>query len=124
MTLVSDEILDPLDFTDFEICVNCIKGKQKNIRILGANKTSNVLELVHIDIYKSFSMAVSNGQQYFITFIDDFSRYDYVYISFMRSPSHRMCSRIIKLKLRTNTAKELKASDLTVVDSTMADMTD
>ena len=25
--LVSDKILNPLDFTDFDICVNCIKGK-------------------------------------------------------------------------------------------------
>ena len=25
--LVFDRILDPLDFTDFDVCVNCIKGK-------------------------------------------------------------------------------------------------
>lgn len=28
---VSNEILDPLDFTDFDICVNYIMGKQKHI---------------------------------------------------------------------------------------------
>lgn len=28
---VSNEILGPLDFTDFGICVNYIKGKQKHI---------------------------------------------------------------------------------------------
>ena len=29
--LVSDGILDSLDFADFEICTNCIKGKHKEI---------------------------------------------------------------------------------------------
>ncbi|KAF1869358.1 hypothetical protein Lal_00018452, partial [Lupinus albus] len=28
--LVSDEILDPLDLSNFEVCVECIKGKQRN----------------------------------------------------------------------------------------------
>ena len=41
--LVSDGILDPLDFTDFDICVNCIKGKHTSIRRLGANRTTDVL---------------------------------------------------------------------------------
>ena len=30
--LVSNGILDPLDFMDFDTCVNCITGKQTNIR--------------------------------------------------------------------------------------------
>ena len=45
--LVSDEILDPLDFTDFDICVNCIKGKQTNKRRFEASRTLDVLELIH-----------------------------------------------------------------------------
>ena len=32
--LVSDGILDPLDFINFDTCVNCIKGKQTNVRRL------------------------------------------------------------------------------------------
>ena len=43
--LVSDGILDSLDFADFEICTNCIKGKQTNTRRFGANRATNVLEL-------------------------------------------------------------------------------
>ena len=55
--LVLDEILDLLDLTDFDICINCIKGKQNNKRRFEANKTSNVLELIHTNIYGSFPMA-------------------------------------------------------------------
>ena len=71
--LVSDGILDPLDFMDFDTCVNCIKGKQTDVRRLGANRASNVLELIHTDICGPFPKASWNGQIYFITFIDDFS---------------------------------------------------
>ena len=85
--LVSDKILKPLDFTDFDICVNCIKGKQTNIKRLGANRTLNVLELIHINICGSFPTASWNGQQYFITFMDDYSRYNYLYLIHEKSQS-------------------------------------
>lgn len=78
--LVLEEILVSLDFTDFNICVNCIKGKQTNMRKLSANRVSDVLELIHTDICGPFPMASWNGQRYFITFIDDFSRYGYIYL--------------------------------------------
>ena len=77
---MSNGILDPLDFIDFDVCVNCIKGKKTNIRRLGANRTSDVLGLIHTDIYGSFPMTSWNDQQYFITFTDDFSRYAHLYV--------------------------------------------
>ena len=51
---MSSGILDSLDFSDFDICVNCIKGKQTNIRRKGANRVSGVLELIHRDICGPF----------------------------------------------------------------------
>ena len=82
-----DGILDPLDFMDFDTCVNCIKGKQTNIRRLGANRASDVLELIYTDICGLFLTASWNGQTYFITFIDDFSRYGYLYLIHEKSQS-------------------------------------
>ncbi|KAL4335653.1 hypothetical protein GQ457_07G001670 [Hibiscus cannabinus] len=78
--LVSNGILESLDFTDFNVCVECIKGKQTKIKRLGANKSTDVLELIHTDICGPFPTASWNGQQYFITFIDDYSRYGYLYL--------------------------------------------
>ena len=69
--LVSDEILDPLDLSDYEVYVECIKGKRTNIRKLGAERAKDVLELVHTDICDPFPTTSWNEQQYFITFIDD-----------------------------------------------------
>lgn len=76
--LVSYGILDTIDFTNFQICIECTKGKQTNIRKLGANRCLDVLELIHTDICGPFPTASCNDQRYFITFIDDYSRYGYL----------------------------------------------
>ena len=55
--LVLDEILNPLNLTDFDICINCIKGKQTNKRRFEANRTSDVLELIHTNICGPFPTA-------------------------------------------------------------------
>lgn len=78
--LVSSGIIDPLDFSDFKICMECIKGKQTNIRKLGAKRSLDILEVIHTDICGPFPMASWNGQRYFITFTDDYSRYGYLYL--------------------------------------------
>ena len=47
------------------------------------NKNSQLLELVHSDICELNGILTRGGNRYFITFIDDCSRYTYVYL--MRS---------------------------------------
>ena len=83
--LMLEGILDSLDFSDFKIYIECIKGKQTNIKKIGAKRSSNVLELIHTDICGPFPTASWNGQQYFITFIDNYSRYGYLYLIHKKS---------------------------------------
>ncbi|KAK9690503.1 hypothetical protein RND81_09G132700 [Saponaria officinalis] len=78
--LVSNGILDSVDFTDFDVCVSCIKGKQTKVKRLGANRATDVLELIHTDIFGPFPTASWNGQRYFISFIEDYSRFGYLYL--------------------------------------------
>ena len=40
--LVSDDILNSLDMTDFQVCIECIKGKQIEKKKLGANRFTYV----------------------------------------------------------------------------------
>ena len=47
-------ILDSLDFVNFKMCIDCIKGKQTNIKKVGANRSSSVFELIHTDICGPF----------------------------------------------------------------------
>ena len=78
--LVSNDILQPLDFTNLSDCVNCIKGKQTNKHKYDAKRCNDVLELIHTDICGPFPKATRNGDRYFITFIDDYSRYGHIYL--------------------------------------------
>ncbi|XP_060964969.1 uncharacterized mitochondrial protein AtMg00300-like [Cannabis sativa] len=52
--LVSDGILDSIDFSDFDVCIECIKGKQTKTKKLGAKRATDVLELIHTDICGPF----------------------------------------------------------------------
>src|SRR2546430_2333911 len=77
----------------FDTCIACIKGKQINKSKKGAKRSSDILEIIHADIC-SPSMDLY-GQKYFITFIDDYSRYMYLYITDMK---HLMPLRFLRLK--------------------------
>ena len=55
--LITQGILDSLDMSNFDICVDCIKGKMTNKRKTGANRCSNILELIHTDICGPFPTA-------------------------------------------------------------------
>ena len=76
--IVNDRVLGTLDFADFETCVDCIKGKQTNMSKKGAKRSSDVLEIIHTDICCPDMDAYR--QKYFISFIDDYSRYMHLYL--------------------------------------------
>jgi len=84
---VSNGILESIDFTNFEVCVECIKGKHTKAKRLGAYRASYVLEVIHMDICGPFPTPSWNGQQYFISFIDDYSRYAYLFLIHEKSQS-------------------------------------
>ena len=45
-----------------------------------SDRNSIMLELVHSDVYELNGVLTRGGERYFITFIDDFSRFTYVYL--------------------------------------------
>lgn len=76
---VKIEILPSLDFSNFDTCVDCIRGKlTKSIR-KGSIRSDGLLNLVRTDISGPLSSTIC-GNKYFITFIDDFFCYGYVYL--------------------------------------------
>ncbi|KAG9444830.1 hypothetical protein H6P81_016170 [Aristolochia fimbriata] len=76
--LVREGILKYLNFTDYATCVDCIKGNQTNSRKNGTRRSSDLLEIIHTKICCPDSS--SSSQKYFISFIDDYSRYMYLYL--------------------------------------------
>jgi len=77
--LIKDEILDKLDFSDSDRCIDCIKGKYAKTIKKGATRSSGVLELIHTDICGPLSVTSVDGYDSFITFTDDYSRYGHIY---------------------------------------------
>ena len=76
--LINSRILPHLDSDDLEIFVACVKEKLTKTKKNGATHSQNLLEIVHTDISGPYSSTLC-GNKYFITFIDDFSRYGYVF---------------------------------------------
>jgi hypothetical protein len=77
--LVKESILLPLEFSDSEQCINCIKGKYvKQIEKIRKRRIG-ILEIIHTDICDSFFIASVDGYDSFITFMDDYFCYGYIY---------------------------------------------
>jgi hypothetical protein len=84
--LIKDDILHPLDFSNLDYCIDCIKGKYAKQVKKGETKQSiGILEIIHTDICGSFPVKSVDGFDSFIIFTDDFSRYDYIYLIKERS---------------------------------------
>ena len=62
---------------------------------------------IHTDICGSFSMASWNGQRYFISFIDDYSHYGYLYLIHEKSESLDMF-KIFRAEVKTQLSKKIK----------------
>jgi len=99
------------------------QGEKTNERKLSAKRAKDVLELIHIEICGSFPTASWNGQQYFITFIDDYFRYRYLYLIHGKSQSLDVF-KSFKAEVELQLGKKIKATNLTVVVNTTEDMMD
>ena len=62
--LVSERILDPLDLSDFQVYIECIKGKQTNVKKKDANKCGDVLEWIHLDVHQIYLFENNEKQRY------------------------------------------------------------
>jgi len=65
---------------ELEKCNTCsmtkiTKGSHKSVE-----RTSDLLDLIHTDLCEFEGILTRGGNRYFITFIDDFSKYTYVYL--------------------------------------------
>ena len=73
-----------------DVCEGYVTGKNHRERFNKekAWRAKYPLELVHIDLCRSIQNELVKGNMYFITFIDDFSRMCWGYISFKINLTH------------------------------------
>ena len=61
-------------------CEICVQGKHTKKPFKSITRNSEPLELIHSDVCDSNRVLTRGGRRYFVTFIDDHSRYCYTYL--------------------------------------------
>ena len=68
----------PVDFKSK--CEDCVQAKQPRKPYKSVERKTQVLELIHSDVCDSNRPPTRGGNKYFVTFIDDCSKYCYIYL--------------------------------------------
>lgn len=61
-------------------CEICIQAKMTKQPFPRAERNSDLLQLIHSDVCELNGLLTRGGNGYFITFIDDYSKYTYIYL--------------------------------------------
>ena len=83
--LAKVSLLGSIDKIDLSVCEQCLVGKATRLPFGKAKRACFPLDLIHSDICGLMNVRVRHGAQYFITFIDDFTRFGHVYLISHRS---------------------------------------
>ena len=73
-------LLGSIDKIDFPVYEQCLVGKATRLPFGKVKIACFPLELIYSDICGPMNVGARHGAQYFITFIDDFTRFGYVYL--------------------------------------------
>ena len=102
-------LLGSLGSEPYPTCESCLRGKM--IKLPFKNKgerAKNILELIHTDVCGPFNEMARGGFSYFITFIDDYSRYGYLYLMKYKSEAFEKFREFQK-EVENQTGKNIKA---------------
>nr|GFA28954.1 retrotransposon protein, putative, Ty1-copia subclass [Tanacetum cinerariifolium] len=76
-----NKLLNSTDLRAFEKCVSCMFGKRERKPYTHqVERAKDLLRLIHTNVCGPFKIISREGANFFVTFIDDFSRYGYVYL--------------------------------------------
>ena len=83
--LATDQLVNGLDYDvtkDIKFCEPCVDGKHHHSSIpkFGSRRATKLLEIVHSDVCGRLEAKSLGGAESFVTFIDDKSRYVWIYI--------------------------------------------
>jgi hypothetical protein len=73
--------LGPLDLDEFLVCKSYLEGEMtKRTFSTKGYMANDMLELVHIEVFGPIVVQTQRDLEYFITYIDNYFRYGYVYL--------------------------------------------
>src|SRR3954465_7663557 len=87
--LVKNNLLGSLTKVNLPTCEPFLAGKATKKSFGKAHRASAPLDLIHSDICRPLNMRNRTNKPYFITFIDDYSRYGHIYLISHKSKALR-----------------------------------
>ena len=78
--LAKEGLLGNIDKVELPNCEHCLKGKMARKPFGKATRADTPLQLIHSDICGPMNVRARHGAYYFITFIDDYTRYGQIYL--------------------------------------------
>ena len=79
--LHADGIFEWFDYESFDACEPCLMGKMTKTPFSGTMEwATDLLEIIHSDVCGLMSVDAHDGYCYSLTFTDDLSRYEYIYL--------------------------------------------
>ena len=117
--LARENLLGQFTKMDMSTCEYYLVGKTIKKPFRKGTKAKTPLQLIHFDIYGPISVGARHGTWYFITFIDDFTRYGHVYRISHKSKALDCFIRCInlvenQLDKRLKTLKNIYQSNLRI----------
>ena len=84
--LIKNGVLNQLKLGTLPVCESCLEGKMTKRPFTGKGiRAKETLELIHSDVCGPMNVKARGSFEYFVTFIDDYSRYGYVYLMHHKS---------------------------------------
>ncbi|KAA0067819.1 gag/pol protein [Cucumis melo var. makuwa] len=106
--LVKRGLLSQLQNNSLPPCHSCLEGKMTKRSFTGKGlRAKTPLELVHSDLCEPMNVKARGGYEYFISFIDDYSRYGHVYLIQNKSDSFEKFKEY-KAEVENESGKTLK----------------
>ena len=97
-----------LRVSDLPVYESCLEGKMTNRSFSAKGKRAKkLLELIHSDVCGPLNVQARGGYKYFITFIDDYSRYRYAYLMQRKSETFEKF-KDFKAEAEKQLGKEIK----------------
>jgi hypothetical protein len=106
--LVSKGLLGSVSSNSFD-CISCQLGKQPALPFNNSDSHATAsFDLIHSDVWGPSPVASMSGSRYFIIFVDDFSRYTWVFLMKSRSELLDIYHNFAKM-VETQFSKPIKA---------------
>ncbi|KAJ6791386.1 Uncharacterized protein M6B38_244565 [Iris pallida] len=117
------DLIPKTSIDDEHKCEICVQAKHTRLPFKSVYRDSELLELIHSDVCDSNRVLTRGGRKYFVTFIDDHSKYCYTYLlrtedevldrfKVYKSEAENQLDRKIKI-LRSDRGGEYTSNEMT-----------